>query len=343
MNKPDKIDRQTIQQEQKDGVESLSNALRFSIVFLYALAILMLLVIASQSFLTVKQHEVGLIYRFGKLRAVVRTGLHFTWPYPIEESVTYEVTRPKKLETSNFLAAPTETMPTSLNPEIDGYVLTGDTNIVHIKCLLTYYISTKTDDAIINYFVKTVDAKKELQALVDNAILKAASELSADDILFDVEKLRSNVASSLRQSISEANLGVYFESKDISLKTEAPAQTKTAFTALTQASHVQDKLKNEALTYKIKIENEAQTLAQLITADAKSEQLRKVSAAQADAQTFSELLKQYRQNSDLIQKTIYEEAMFKVFKDVDEKFVIRKSKKGEIRVLFSRNLDKGGK
>lgn len=328
------------QTENRDGIESLSQALRLSIIFLYALALIMILVIGSQSFLMVQQHEVGLIYRFGKLRKIVRNGLHLTWPYPIEESTTVEVSRTKKIESKTFLAAASESIPSSLNPEVDGYVLTADKNIIHIKCILEYYVNAQQDEAILNYFTKNSNTEQTLQALFDNAVLKAAAETDADQLLLP-KNLRSKVASILRQSAAEAKLGIIFENKDISLQAAAPAQTKPAFDALSQANNLQDKLINEAQTYKIKTVSEAETHAQIMISAAQSDKLRKLSAAKADAMTFEQLLKQFRTNGDLIKKTIYEESMFRIFETVDEKFLVRKDKNGEIRILLSRNLDKG--
>ena len=328
------------EQERREGVESFSHALRLVIICCYIVAVIMVLVIAAQSFLIVKDHEIAFIYQFGTLRGIVGTGLHFTWPYPIEETEVYQVTRAKQIESKIFLAKPTESVPDALKPGVDGYLFTGDQNIIQAKCVLTYYVDRKSQAALLNYFVNNSDSKKQLKLLFENAVLKTAASMSADEMLFDVDLFRSRVASCLRKNIAESGIGIIFETKDISVTTKPPAQAKTAFNALNQANIRVDKLRTDALTYKIKTVKAAESQADQIVANAKSGYIEKISAAKADAATFTLKLAQFKQTPKLIIKTIYEETMFRIFENIKEKFVIRKDSKGEIRVLLSRNLGK---
>ena len=95
-----------IEDERQEGLEALSHSLRVSFVWLYALILIMLGVVLAQSFFVVKQHEVGLIFRFGKLRAVVGNGWHLKWPYPVEETRTLEGSRSKRLSSDSFMFQP---------------------------------------------------------------------------------------------------------------------------------------------------------------------------------------------------------------------------------------------
>jgi len=332
-------------QEGQEGLQALSQSLRMSLIWLYVLIGIMGIVIVSQSFFVVKEHEIGLIYRFGELRNIVGNGLHFTWPYPIETTETKVLSRSRKIESSAFMHAPIKdaAMPETLRPELDGYLYTGDRNIVHAKCVLTYTIDSANQAAILSYFVNHTRSETTLKVLLDNAVLKAAAETSADDILFDVDLFRGRVASYLRQNIAKEGLGVSFESTDLSLAPSPPRQAKQAFEALSRASQEQDKIKNEALSYQIKIESAAKSTRDNLMSEAKNAKLRKVAEAKADAINFAEQVKQFERNPDLIYQTLYEETIFRILQSVDEKFIADRDSGRQIRVLLGRDMNSGKK
>lgn len=326
--------------ERREGAESLSRALRLSLVFVYALALVMLVVIAAQSFLIVKQHEVAVVYRFGKLRGdVLRTGLHLIWPYPIEEADVFQVTRARKIVTNAFQAAPAETTPRTLKPGVDGFLITADTNVVHAKCELTYYVNSDNRAAVLNYFTRNVQSERKLKILLENAVIKGAATTTADEILFQVENFRSKVAAILRDSLATSALGVHFENRDVVLATSPPEQAKAAFNALNQASQKSEQTRDKAESYKIKTVRAASSQAESITAKANSRKIRILSAARADAATFEKLLAQYERHPALIRDTLYEEAMYNVFRTVKEKFILRAGEEDQVRVMLSRNLE----
>jgi membrane protease subunit HflK len=278
----------------------------------------------------------------------VGTGLHLVWPYPIEETQAVDLRRSKQVESDSFMFKQSGDVNARispvLKPGVDGFLLTGDRNIIHAKCLLTYYVDSSNRDSIMNYFIYNApDQQKILKAILDNAVIKAASMTSAEDILFKTDKFRGQLAKILRKELKEASLGVTFESKDISIKATSPRQTKSAFDAMSQASQQQDTMKSKAEAFRISAEKQARGEADSIISTARSEQIRKVAAAKSDASTFTQRLKQYRKTPDLISRTIYEETMFRIFQNVDEKFVIRQDSKGQIRLLISRSMDKNKK
>jgi regulator of protease activity HflC (stomatin/prohibitin superfamily) len=327
--------------DEREGSESLSRALQIGIVGIYLLAFIMLLVIASQSFLTVKQHEIALIYRLGQIRAVVGNGLHLTWPYPIEQAEVFPVSRARQIESRSFLASPSEATRETFRPGIDGYLLSGDRNIVHVKCSLTYFVNAGSESEILNYFVMNEDVEEQIEAFFDNAVLKAAAELDADRILFEPDVFRGRVASLFRQCMMSREIGIQFEPKDISVSATAPLQARSAFNALNQAGQRSEKLVNDAVAHKTKTVRESESLAARRISEEEGERIRRISSARADAATFLELLRQRERNPGLIERSIYEDSMFRVLENVEEKFVVRKDSDDQIRILFGRNPDKG--
>ena len=304
----------------------------------------MVVVLLAQSFFIVKQHEVGLVYRFGALRDVLGTGLHLVWPFPFESTEIVEISRSRQLESRSFMftlgrggqAAATAT----LKPGSDGFLLSADRNIVHAKCTLTYYVDNSSRKALLSYHLLNADAEALLQELLDNAVLKACAGRSTDTILMSVDKLRGDVASNLRENIRRAGLGITFESRDVALTTMPPRQAKEAFDALNRATQKQDQMRNEALAYRIKTVKEAQSESEALTAAAESEKIRRVTEARAEAAIYVQRLKQFKKHPDLICRTIYEETLARVLANVEEKFIVSAKDGRQIRILLSRNPDK---
>src|SRR5581483_10659579 len=125
------------------GSQALAEALRSSFKVVQFVMFVLVLVFLGSGFFQVKPEEQAIILRFGKPvgagdKALLGPGLHFGFPPPIDEVVRVSI---KKIQTVDSRvgwyfttpereAAGTE-LPAgmSLNPAIDGYVLTADGNI----------------------------------------------------------------------------------------------------------------------------------------------------------------------------------------------------------------------
>jgi hypothetical protein len=134
--------------------QALAEALQssFSIVK-YVMVGLFVLFLFSGMF-KVEPQEKAIILRFGKPvgegeQALLSSGLHWSWPYPIDEVIKIPISEIQKATTKTawFLQSPEQEALNqdpppgpSLNPAIDGYALTGDGNIVHAQATLSYRI-----------------------------------------------------------------------------------------------------------------------------------------------------------------------------------------------------------
>src|SRR5581483_5738534 len=117
-----------------------------------AMVVLAALFLGSSVF-TVEPHEVALVRRLGRVegapdRRVLQPGAHWAWPV-IDEVVRVPALRDARLETDSFQldlratelagAKPVERTG-GLDPERDGYVITGDANILHATIAVHYVI-----------------------------------------------------------------------------------------------------------------------------------------------------------------------------------------------------------
>ncbi len=324
--------------DDKEGAGALASSLRLGFICAYALMALMALAVLAKSVLTVKQHEIAVVSRFGAVSRILGNGLHFILPYPFEEAKLLDATRAKRIESLSF-AVPVQKQG-QLPPQTlrDAYLLSSDMNIIHAKASLAYSISPENHRAVLNFFFANQDGEGLLRSLFDNAILKASASSSSDELLFNPEALRSKVSSELRKNLAVNEIEILFESRDISFSGSAPTQTKTAFDSLSQARQNSETLLNDAESHRIRSEREALSSKDLIVGTAAAERDRAISSAKANAQNFAQRLEQYRKSPGIIAKTIYEDSISRIIGKVSEKFVVDPSEKREIRVLLGRNL-----
>jgi regulator of protease activity HflC (stomatin/prohibitin superfamily) len=171
------------------GSRALSDALRSSFVIVKILMVGLVVLFFFSGIFTVPSQERAIILRFGKPvgtgeEQLLGPGLHWSFPSPIDEVVRIPIgevqtvrstagwyqTTPEQEATGNEQA-----QSGTLNPAVDGYTLTSDGNIIHLRADLRYRISEP-----LNYALNFVNASNVLQSALDNALFYASSRYTAE-------------------------------------------------------------------------------------------------------------------------------------------------------------------
>jgi membrane protease subunit HflK len=191
------------------GSQALEEALRSSFVIVKIAMALMVVVFLGSGFFTVGPQEKAVILRFGKPvgagpDALRSTGLHWSFPYPIDEVVRIPITEIQKVSSTVgwFQITPEQELSgeepsagASLSPATDGYVFTADRNIIHTRATLYYHI----DDPL-GYVFNFTNAAVTVQNALNNALVWSAARFNVDDILL---RDQAGFKEAVRQRISE--------------------------------------------------------------------------------------------------------------------------------------------
>src|SRR5277367_6645021 len=176
------------------GSQALAEALSSSFAIVKIVMVLMVVAFFCSGFFTVGPQEKAVILRFGKPvgegeNRLLGAGLHWSFPYPIDEVVKipiteqqvvsstigwYQTTPEQELSGEELPAGP------SLNPAIDGYLITGDRNIIHSRATLRYHIRDP-----FNFTFNFVAASNTVQDVLNNALLYTAAQFKVDDVLLN--------------------------------------------------------------------------------------------------------------------------------------------------------------
>ena len=302
------------------SAQALSDALRssFNIVRLL-MGVLVIVFIASGVF-TVKPNQVAIILRFGKAVGVgseqlLKPGLHWAWPYPIDEIVPVQVGEAHTITSTAgwYYQAPEEVAVDAppqakgqLQPGVDGYTLTGDGNIIHVRATLTYRI---TDP--ISYVFNFANATNLLQHALDNALFYASARFTADDAVYRNKlAFQETVLARVRQSAEKLKLGIAIEPREV--RTEPPADVAEAFINVLKAQNQGDIKIQEAETYARGATNKAAGDASVIVRDGVTRSNYIVTTIAAEAKSFDGLLPRYQSNPELFKKRLLAETMERV-------------------------------
>ncbi len=325
------------------GSQALSEALRSSFAIVKIVMVVLVVVFLASGFFKVNPQEQAIILRFGKpvgegSHALLGPGLHWSFPYPIDEYVKVSITGIQKVNSTVGWYATTpeqelagsEPQPgTSLNPAVDGYALTADGNIVHTRATLTYRIHDP-----IRYVFSFVSASNAVQSALDNSLVYTASRFNVDDILTrDIAGFNEAVSKRVTELVETENLGIIVE--QCVVQSIPPRQLKDAFANVLKAEINRNKVLNDARSY--------ETDSRSRTNAAESERVRLVKDVEGRADQFNKLLPKYRENPTLFVQQRLTETLGRVFTNVQDKILVPESADGnsmELRYLFNRELPK---
>ena len=334
----------------------------------------------------VEDGKEALLFRFGKLQKkvidptqgpteVLRSGhWYWAWPYPIDsvriipaqqaisvstDTIFWPRTNPNEIEAPNPAAL--RNMP--LVPGQDGYLLTGDTNIMHTVWSLTYrvtdarkyyldiYDDPESDDENKKVFKRGHDAI--IQDLLANSVLAEIGTWSVEDVLRSSrqspddpevkELLTDRVRDRLEAHLEKLDLGIEIQMVNL-VEIQPPTATFEAFRKVVDAATDQNRLIEEAEKYKATVIPKAEGEAYRILDEARAYRTRIVESVKAEGAYFETVRQEYLKNPKTMLVALYSDAIRDVLQKVETKYIIHANTEGEqeVRLLLGPDAPKIG-
>ena len=276
---------------------ALSDALKVSFTILKWIMFLLLIFFLASGFKTVGPDEQALVLRFGKIRGiaeerVLKPGLHWILPYPIDEIIRIPVKKKVSIPIDSFWYFQTVEeklakgsvgkgyVSAKLDPIRDGYCLTrseaqpqqisagNDYNIVHSKWQLTYgisdperffknvYVDMENLPSGTNYAdVITKNVSPLLKIMFEDAVVTAMVYYSIDEAIASKDTIPRHVRRLLQEKLDAIGSGIEIASVQLNDVTW-PRQVDEAFLAFIRVSQASPRLITEAGSYADNILNE---------------------------------------------------------------------------------------
>jgi membrane protease subunit HflK len=325
----------------------LAEALQSSFRILKILMVGLVVFFFGSGMFVVEPNEVVVKLMFGKPMGTGRSqllqpGWHWAWPYPINEKVRIKIGQSQTVTstagwhatTPEMEATNEEPQPTgSLRPDADGYTLTADGNILHVRASIKYRI---TDP--LRYTFDFANAPEVLTNIINNAIFYASARFTADAALYkDKAGFRDAVIARIQQKIDQLNLGITLEPGDV--ETKAPADVRAAFVNVNNAEQGRSTEISRALSYREQTLNTAAGQARAVINSGLVSSNRLVAALSATAQAFQDQLPSYRANPDLFKQRLLANRLRIVLTNATDKFTLPEGF-DELRLQLSREPEK---
>lgn len=338
---------QSVVDRSDPGREALADALRVSFrVLLWSMVLIAAAYLLSGIFV-VREHERAYVLVFGRIAGVgteriKNPGLHWTWPKPISEIIRIPAERIQTMEidsmwyeelpTRGFQTQPRAAGP-ALRPLRDGYLLTGDANIIHARWGVRYTIR---DPEI--YLFQITNAEELLHKEVHRAATQVAQQGTVDRALrTEIEAFRADVANVLRDRLLEHPIGLDLHRLDL-LSITPPLQVAAAFESVIEAEQDRSRDVSAARAYAARIQNETQGQVQQLLAEARAHRQQILSGAEADADFFLSVLDAFRDHPEVITQTLWQNRIRAIMAQVDRQHFIyeRQDGKRELRLQLGR-------
>jgi modulator of FtsH protease HflK len=333
-------------QAQDAGTQALAEALRSSFTIVKVVMALMVVAFFCSGFFTVGPTEKAVKLRFGKpvgegSKLLLGSGVHWSWPYPIDEVVHIPLTEQQNVQSSvgwyfttaaDDLAGEGLGVPPSLDPVRDGYVITADRNIIHTRATLSYHI----DDPI-RYVFSFASATNTIQNILNNALLYTAAHYKVDDALYtDVAGFQDAVLHRVSDMVEQEQLGIVIDNCQV--LNIPPRQLKSDFAQVNISRENRDKTMNEARGQANDIVLNAGARAAAITNQAQSERVRYVTTITSEAGTFTNLLAKYQANPNLFVQQFFIPVVGDVLTNTGKWFLPQRAdgKPRELRLQLNR-------
>ena len=325
------------------GTQALSGALKSSFAIVKVVMAGLVVVFLFSGFFVVGPQEKAVVLRFGIPAGggdgkLLGPGPHWAFPPPIDEVVRIPVGQVQNVNstvgwyatTAASEAAGTEPPPgESLRPVQDGYLLTGDENIVHLRATLRYRIA----EPGLRYVLDFANASNLVESAFNNSLLFAAARYRVDDALTrDQAGLREVARNRFEQLVAQHQLGIT-EIQIDNMQVIPPRQLKDAFARVTEAEVRRAKELNEAKSYENQTISKARAEAESRKNLGEAERTRLVEFVAAEVERFTNNLPAWRANRELFTQQRQSEVLRIVYTNAQEKLVAPNRGPGTSREL----------
>ncbi|MBN2449830.1 MAG: protease modulator HflK [Lentisphaeria bacterium] len=356
------------------GLSALMRMLRALFFGLRILIVVIFVWLVFSGVFKVEDGKEALLFRFGKLQqkvidpvqgptAVLTSGhWYWAWPYPVDqvkiipaqqaisvstESIFWPRTNPNQVQTPD--PALLQNLP--LAPGEDGYLLTGDTNIMHAVWQLTYRVSDARQ-----YYLNIYDDSEArrvgipgqarrlrgheaiVRNVLANAVLAEMATWTVEDVLRSSrtspadaevkELLTENVRLRVEKRLLELDTGVEVQLVNL-VDVQPPTATLAAFDKVVAASQDQSKLIEEAERHAATVVPAAEGEAFRILDEARAYKTRIVESVKAEGAYFQTVLGEYRKNPRTMLVALYTDTIRDVLTRVQTKYILHVNTDGQ--------------
>lgn len=270
---------------------------------LFGIAGLIVVLIGYSSFYTVQEQERAAILTFGKYTGETTAGLHFKWPYPIQQVIIV----PAEL-TQHITIGYRQDGDTVTPIEEEAMMITGDENIVSADAVVQWKISNIRD------YLYNIDNPE--QFLRNAASSSIRSVIGSEKLDYAITDGKTEIQDKVREKLLELQAKYETGMQIIDIKfqdIEPPSgQVEEAFREVTNAREEKNTKINNAAKYQNDRIPKARGEAQALIENAEAQKKSRILNAQGDVAKFNAIFAEYEKNPGVTQSRLIMETLEKI-------------------------------
>ena len=310
----------------------------------------------------VKPTEYVLVFQFSKYKEKYDDGWHWVFPYPINTVI--KIPRSRLTFSSQAFMPSAEqkafseegpAKPESLIPGKDGYVLSGDENIMHSAWTVIYRIVSPDkyylkclcpeDPAAADEVFRSAETNEPLgtrgprtllKDIFDSVVLEVSAAQSVDVLYKNSAEFSGEVRSIFIKKIEALDIGIEIDAVQLE-SSFPPAKTKAAFNEVIEAQQEKSSMMQESEKYAVEKANSAISESATLVAEAEAYKKRVVSDVMADGKSFEAILKQYKLNPGTMLVTLFSNCLADSVVSATDKYILNSSEDGKQEVRLKIN------
>lgn len=276
---------------------------------------------------SISSNEIGTLQRFGRvIEAKVQPGIHYAFPWPIDRVSKVPIRLVNRMVIDDFYSSGSIGSKAVLfkgMTGLDSYCVTGDNNLVNVKCIIQYTITDPYD-----YLFRSKDSKILLRNMACNTIIHGLAGMPIDDALTRGKQAVANyIKIELQKRLDDSKSGLsvsFVELKDI----KPPDRVEQYFSDVVKAKIDMEKMINNAESYKNEKIPAAKAKATRLIQEAEGYKNEIVLKAEGDTVRFEKLLSECNKKGNSARKMIYIETMKEILEKVENKHIVERNAEG---------------
>ena len=303
---------------------ALTEALQSSFKVVRVIMVILAVVFLGSGITRVENNKKAIHLQFGESKGILEPGLVWALPNPIDEIVEISVDEKKTITSDVGYRTADEEEPQasmSFQPTYDGYTLTGDGNVLHIKAEMRFSLDETKGDTIRKYKFGFSDIQSLLTNVLDNAVYHASASRSAIDAYNNDTELGKDIERRVKETIEKID-------SDLQLKIEllpvvkVPLDVLPVFDAFRTVVEERSKTVKDAEAYAVSTLAKARGQAEVIKGGGKTAANVLLTSVEAEEKAFSAQRSYYEENPLLFEQRLVAETMQRVLTNAVDVFYL---------------------
>jgi membrane protease subunit HflK len=295
--------------------------------------VIVAILVASSTFYTVKQDEVGIVQLFGRYVRTTQPGLNFKLPIGIEKVTKVNV---KQIQTEEFgfMTARENTRSRfstgSENANV-ALMLTGDLNVALVPWIVQYRVKDPYD-----YLFKVRDVRKLLTDMSEATMRLVVGDRSINEVISKRDEIAVEARGLLQKELDQAETGIHIVTIEMK-KTNVPGPVQPSFNEVNQATQEKEQMIYQAKEEYNKAIPAARGSAERTVREAEGYALKRVNRAKGDAARFTSVYREYVKAQDVTKRRLYLETLKDLFPKLGPKYIVDSDQKNFLPLLNIQN------